>query len=540
MGKKKQSTELRTSPLPIQVSKQKDLKQMASQHWGVDHIQPYFPPLELMFKVEHLENIRDHGLKLDNPIQNILSSKKITTQNGDTKSIHIKQTMLVASHRWMRGDYGTTIGLPITAQDTKVLYDKLQLPHNAAYVGSLISGVLSQTKCIHFPEVFGIYTGIAKKHTIDISDDYAEYAEKSWFSQNVGKFFELKMADNIQDSLFQHTRTAKLEVRMDEDTTLGDVADMQGISLETEPVIADMKSMFEDDDIKEDTASVVSSVSTSYVFDIESCKCSEVSEDLDESEEDDEFAWATFSNVPVQLTVMEQCEGTLYQLMCLDTDTSKHMAWLTQVLFALAYAQRTIGLTHNDLHSNNIMYVKTEKEYLHYKMDGNTFKVPTFGYLIKIIDFERSIASIRVCGMRQPKQFVSDHFSPNEEAGGQYNIEPFHVQKIETIRPNPSFDLVRLATSMFWDLFPEGPEHDEYKANPIFTTLIRWMTLEDGTSVFFGKSAPSHERYHGFDLYKAITRYCKDTAIPRKEIQKLVGLYGVNVPPTTVIDLVLV
>jgi hypothetical protein len=196
-------------------------------------------------------------------------------------------------------------------------------------------------------------------------------------------------------------------------------------------------------------------------------------------------------------------------------------------MFALAYAQRTIGFTHNDLHANNVMFVKTHKEELWYKLDGKAFRVPTYGYLIKIIDFERGIGSVRIAGMKHPKTFVSDHFSLNEEAGGQYNIEPFYTQKHEAIKPNPSFDLVRLATSLFWDFFPEGPEHEAYKTNPMFNTFIRWMTQEDGTSVMFGKELPSHDRYHGFTLYKAIARYCKDSAVPRKELNALIPLFGV-------------
>jgi hypothetical protein len=53
------------------------------------------------------------------------------------------------------------------------------------------------------------------------------------------------------------------------------------------------------------------------------------------------------------------------------------------------------------------------------------------------------------------------------------------------------------------------------------------MTQDDGTSVFFGKEIPQHDRYHGFTLYKAIARYCKESAIPRKEIMALVPLFGV-------------
>lgn len=539
MVKKKNQSELKTVSLPVQVSKQKDLKQSIAEHWNVEHAQPFFPSLETMFKVENIENVRDHGLKLDDPIQTINSKDSVTTVSGRTCNIHIKQSMIVTAIKWMRGDYGTSFGLPSTKENTQSAYDKVQLSHNAAYVGSLFSALFSLSKCIHFPEVYGLYTGVAKKHTIDISDDYEDLSEKSWFSHNVGSYFELKLADSVENQAFQHTRRARLEVRMDEDTTLGEVHEMEGIASNTE-IVPDMDPVFHSsDDIEDDDSSDCSTVSTSYMFEIESCKCSTDDEDSECTEDYEPFAWATLSNVPVQLTVMEKCEGTLYELMCKHTSTPEHMAWLTQVLFALTFAQRTFGFVHNDLHSNNIMYVKTDKEHLLYKFDGQSYKVPTFGYLIKIIDFERGIGSVRVAGMKQAKMFVSDHFSPNEEAGGQYNLEPFHVAKVETIKPNPSFDLVRLATSMFWDLFPNGPDEAEYDNNPIFVTLKRWMTLDDGTSVMFGKKDAEHERYHGFELYKAITRYCKDTAVPRKEVQKLSALYGANLPSTTIFDVVI-
>jgi len=539
MVKKKNQSELKTVSLPVQVSKQKDLKQSIAEHWNVEHAQPFFPSLETMFKVENIENVRDHGLKLDDPIQTINSKDSVTTASGRTCNIHIKQSMIVTAIKWMRGDYGTSFGLPSTKENTQSAYDKVQLSHNAAYVGSLFSALFSLSKCIHFPEVYGLYTGVAKKHTIDISDDYEDLSEKSWFSHNVGSYFELKLADSVENQAFQHTRRARLEVRMDEDTTLGEIPEMEGIASTTE-IVPDMDPVFHSsDDIEDDDSSDCSTVSTSYMFEIESCKCSTEDEGSEFTEDYEPFAWATLSNVPVQLTVMEKCEGTLYELMCKHTSTPEHMAWLTQVLFALTFAQRTFGFVHNDLHSNNIMYTKTDKQHLLYKFDGQSYKVPTYGYLIKIIDFERGIGSVRVAGMKHAKTFVSDHFSPNEEAGGQYNLEPFHVPKVETIKPNPSFDLVRLATSMFWDLFPNGPDETEYDNNPIFTTLKRWMTLDDGTSVMFGKKDPEHERYHGFELYKAITRYCKDTAVPRKEVQKLTALYGATLPSTTVFDVVI-
>ena len=127
--------------------------------------------------------------------------------------------------------------------------------------------------------------------------------------------------------------------------------------------------------------------------------------------------------------------------------------------------------------------------------------------------------------MKDPKFFMSDHFSVNDEAGGQYNYPPFYNSKFKEVKPNPSFDLVRLATSLFWDFFPEGPTHEEYKKNPIFLLFIKWLTTEDGSSVLFGKEDARHDRYHGFGLYKAIARYCRDNAVPRKEIVNLKMFY---------------
>jgi hypothetical protein len=108
---------------------------------------------------------------------------------------------------------------------------------------------------------------------------------------------------------------------------------------------------------------------------------------------------------------------------------------------------------------------------------------------------------------------MSDQFQEDEEAGGQYNMEPFYTQKQPEYKANPSFDLARLATSLFWDMFPEGPGGSDH---PLKAVFIKWMLLADGTSVLFGKENPKHDRYHGFDQYKAIARFCK-SAVPRKE-----------------------
>jgi len=520
MGKKKQSGELKCVPVPLQVQKYRELSNLragAKTYWNIDHLQPFFPPIETLFKTDELENVQEYGLKFDDQIRSILSKDTIQTTTG-LKDIHIKSTMVLSPFKWMRGDYSTALGLATTQEQASVIHHKLQSQHNAAYVGALFSSVFSQSKCIHFPKVYGVFTGVSRHHTVDISDDYEDLMEKPWFSQNIGQTFELKLSDTLNTASFQHTRSARKDIELGETMILDNIEEITGIEA-GESTLPEMKQVFGSDEEDDENTSDTSSVSTSYIMGAHSCDCDEKEDDIEESGDDEGFAWATFTNVPVQYTVMEKCEGTLYQLMTKHTEEEKHLAWLSQVMFALLFAQKTFGFVHNDLHSNNVMYVQTEKEFLYYKVNEKSYKVPTYGYIIKLIDFERGTGSVRVQGMKDPKFFMSDHFAINEEAGGQYNIEPFYIQKFPVVKPNPSFDLVRLATSMFWDLFPKGPDH-QYETNRIFQFLISWLKTGD-KYVLFSDGNPRHERYHGFNLYKAIARNCKDTALPRKEIEEL-------------------
>jgi hypothetical protein len=183
----------------------------------------------------------------------------------------------------------------------------------------------------------------------------------------------------------------------------------------------------------------------------------------------------------------------------------------------LAYAQRTFGLVHNDLHVMNVMYVPTDSEFLYYNLGGRTYRVPTFGYLIKIIDYDRATLSVKLPKMRDSKFFMSDQFEQEEEAGGQYNTQPFYNPKYPEVKPNPSFDLVRLASSIFLKCFHEGKESSSTDSAALYKLFKRWLTLPDVSSVLF-RTDGIHERFRGFQLYKAIARFARD-AVPRKQIE---------------------
>ena len=517
------NNELKSSSLPMSVHKYdlSVLKGSAKQHWNIQNIQPFFPAIEKLFKTDTLEAAHNYGIRFHEEVMTILSPTTIRTTQGKEVEVHRKTTMLLSPYKLMRGSYGSALGLPTTTEMASNITSKLQNSNTAGYVGAIISAALSNSGCLHFPKVYGVFSGTSEEHTIDISDDYGEISERPWFSQNIGKLFEIKLSEMTQDSTeFRHTRCARTHLE------LGDTIELEGISVvdaiaTEETSMPDMNRVIHDDDA-DDGTSDSSSVSTQDIFDIQSCYCDDDQEsEVDDDESCEPFAWATFRNVPVQITLMEKCEGTLYELLMMNQEPEKQLAWMTQVMFALAYAQRNFGFTHNDLHANNVMYVPYEKEYLYYNSNGQLYKVPTFGYLIKIIDFERGIASIKLAGMKEPKLFMSDHYDLDEEAGGMFNYGDYYTAKYPEIKPNPSGDLVRLATSLYWDLFPEQDD------SVLCGLFKKWLTIEDG-SVMFGKKDPQHDRYHGFELYKAIVRFCKDTAVPRKDICLLKEIYGIE------------
>jgi len=62
-------------------------------------------------------------------------------------------------------------------------------------------------------------------------------------------------------------------------------------------------------------------------------------------------------------------------------------------LCACEKLRREIGVVHNDLHTSNILIVKTEQEMVEFEFDGTKYKYKTFGYLPVIIDFGYSFVS---------------------------------------------------------------------------------------------------------------------------------------------------
>ena len=224
-------------------------------------------------------------------------------------------------------------------------------------------------------------------------------------------------------------------------------------------------------------------------------------EDSDYDSEDDDTLWATIHNFPVSAIMLEKCDDTLDSLM-MQEDDMKDGEWksaLIQIIMSLITYQKAFGFTHNDLHTNNVMFVYTEKEYLYYLYDKKYYRVPTYNRIFKIIDFGRAIYRYK------SKTICSDSFSMTGDAATQYNCEPYLNDKKPRLEPNYSFDLCRLGCSIF-DYFVDniGDVAKICKANPIAKLIVEWVTDDQSRNILYKTNG--EERYPDFKLYKMIAR----------------------------------
>jgi len=212
-----------------------------------------------------------------------------------------------------------------------------------------------------------------------------------------------------------------------------------------------------------------------------------------------ENIFAHISNFPVNIIALEKCDNTLDSyVMNEDITDIEWSAILLQVIFTLLIYQKTFHFTHNDLHTNNIMYNETEKQFMYYNFKNKYYKVPTFGKIWKIIDFGRAIYKFK------SQTIYSDCFEKGEDADGQYNCEPFMNNNKPRLEPNMSFDLCRLGCSLF-DFFIEDVENfKRSKLSPIQRVVVDWCYDDNDKNILYKKNGD--ERYPEFKLYKMIAR----------------------------------
>ena len=379
--------------------------------------------------------------------------------------------------------------------------------------------------------------GIADNYMYRITDDFMTLRNKLWFwsfaengallkvegdsvSQELRSWILAKPAEASLDSSFYE------EISLDNSTALPSPEEQEiseGISFSMEELdIGDQIGTQEEEPIKmcHNDSRSTSNGSTS------SGSLTDTEAHIEELEDCGGEVFLRCKNIPVLVCFQQAAEGTMDQLLneVMETESQDSdacgifglpecermwSAWLFQVCTALSVFQRYTNFCHNDLHTNNIVWVSTEEQYLYYKsQNGVYYKVPTYGKIFKLIDFGRATAEIGNI------QIISTDYAKDQDAWGQYNWGPIKDESEPEIAPNPSFDLSRLAVSIFETLYPAYDHLTDADESPLAALLWKWLQDDEKKSIMYDED--DIERFPGFDLYVHIAHHVHN-AIPAEQ-----------------------
>ena len=239
----------------------------------------------------------------------------------------------------------------------------------------------------------------------------------------------------------------------------------------------------------------------------------DISDCFSSEEYEEETIHAVIPMLPVQMICMEHCETTFDDLI-LNEELSQDewMSALMQIIMILITYQKAFAFTHNDLHTNNVMFNKTNAKYIYYCYKKTYYKVPTFGRIFKVIDFGRAIYKCN------GHLYCSDSFQTGADAATQYNTEPYFNEKKPRLDPNFSFDLCRLACSIFDYVIEDLDEIGDLETcEPIVRLIFEWCLDDNGINILYKNNGD--ERYPDFKLYKMIAR-CVHHHIPQAQLSR--------------------
>ena len=448
------------------------------------------------------------------------------------QDVFVKFSPLLDPLKFITGKYNLKdpriTALPSLDADTCL--PKIGNANNCSYTDAFFSYLtnllLEKHGFVHGVPFYGSALAVQDRFRFNLADDLDFAKESEFFMANVGKCFTLDETAEVlvRDFSGSGSRTNRQKIAILDNDALNDAfIDVEEIvdgfcaetvanadaELEYEKV-ADLSEGKEDD--KESESESSGSSCSDETEESESSDKSESSEGRSdgsgsdwetESETNTEFekeepVYSYLHNFPVQMIFQERCVGTFDELLmkrALGTDAM--VAALFQITMILLTYQKAFDFTHNDLHTNNIMYVNTSETHINYCFENTWYRVPTHGRIFKIIDFGRAIYRF------QDKVFCSDSFAPSGDAYSQYNCEPFFNESKPRLEPNYSFDLCRLGCSLY-DFVTDDDEGGAEGNNPVDTLIKKWCSDDDDKNVVYKKNG--QERYPNFKLYKMIAR----------------------------------
>ena len=498
----------------------------------------------------------------DNSCKGIIMNSKNNEENAE---IFFKYSPLLDPTKYLIGKYDENVNLMnLPKYNHSDCHAKVKDPNNAAYVDSfftyLTSQLLHNHGIIHGIDFYGSFLGKKNNFKINIADDVEYLNDSDFFHKNRGTLFNIdnSFADNFfnfdtrsnKNRIITHTENLS-----DDFLNLGDINDISHL----DSIFSDMK--ISDDIVEEKKVDLVFSYDISkskpdsnVAISLDSATNGDLEEEVDQENEeknkesgsesdcssrssdtdnerdsdsddddDDSTSYstasedtliATINTFPVQVIALEKCYETMDTLIVDKADSLTDKEWgsmITQIIMQLIIYQKIFDFTHNDLHTNNVMYITTPKQYIYYKYNNRHYKIPTFGRIFKIIDFGRAIYKFR------GNVICSDSYHQKGDAATQYNFEPYFNPDKPRLEPNYSFDLCRLACSLFDFIIDDIKENPKSPENAMKRLIIEWCNDDKNRNILYKNNG--EERYPDFKLYKMISRTVHNHT-PEKVIQQ--------------------
>lgn len=543
-------------------------------------IQNYIPIYNNFFKLNNTNynsvnfnnNWYIHNIDNCSSSENIFNCylKNLKNKKEMKKDVFFKLAPLLDPFKYLMGKYDLTnnnlFNLP--KLDNNNVEEKIQSYNNTAYIDSFFSYLSSMlilkynfTPSINF---YGSFLGIKNNYKVNVYDDI-EYLHKSdFFIDHKHKEFEIdeyeylitdcdidiiktlpkinidtnnlendklvtdELDEDIFHNIFEKDNSDNDESKDNETNyiTLNELdnsLDLVDLSINDFPCVNNINSLksnstcssrvsYSSDDSEDEHENEDENDSnmTSDKSDDNSLSSWSGYSSTNESEE---IINATLKKFPIQIICLEKCENTFDKLI-MDDELSQDewFSALMQIIMILLTYQNSFSFTHNDLHTNNVMYNSTNKKFLYYCYNNTYYKVPTFGKIFKIIDFGRAIYTYS--GI----VYCSDSFKPGEDASTQYNTEPYFNPNKPRLDPNYSFDLCRLACSIY-DYVIDERTNDKtiQKQSAIAQLIYDWCKDDNNINILYKSNG--EERYPEFKLYKMIAR-CVHRHTPNNQLQR--------------------
>jgi hypothetical protein len=475
-------------------------------------LQNYYPLYKRYFDIND-KNWNTFNLNTKHQIKRIISQisphvLNVELDNGNKRKIFIKFSPLFDPLKYMIGKFKHDLmKLPKWGEASNPIYDD---PNNVAYVDAFFCYLSSQLYhnygFVNAIDFYGSYLGVKHNFNYNAADDIDILHRAEYFLNNSHLF---KSANPyLKEMMNMDTRKHKEKLTIEDEIPLDDVEDL---TIPTDRVQA-MNELFKAVEGSGDVVDIIYE-ETPDSTSSKNSECSSRSSATEEEEEEDNEIQSdstssyddstatedeliiTIQDFPVKVICLEYLEDTLDNYLAENEEDITPEEWnaiLWQIVITLYVYQNIYKLTHNDLHTNNIMYMNTDAKYLVYKLNGRHYRIPTFGKIYKIIDYGRSIYTFK------GEKHMSSSFSKHGDAYGQYNTEPYYEPDKRRIEANRSFDLCRLGSSLAEFI------EDEKEMNGHIRVINEWMKDDKGKNVIVKSNGK--ERYPGFKLYKMIAR----------------------------------